>query len=171
MIRSEANQKTKTVPMRSQASAAAFVALVAGIAMAGCEKTTTTTQTPTGTISSTTIGPTPAASAAIGEAGDAIENSVLTSKVKVALLGDPQVKGMQVEVNSRDGVVTLVGSLDSAADVERAIAVAKGVEGVKAVESRLKAPASSAASTPGTTSVTSPMPMGGQLDGAASAPR
>ena len=152
-------------------AATVLFAVVGSLVLAGCEKTTTTTQTPTGTISSTTVSPTPAASAAFGEVGDAVANSVLISKVKVALLGDPQVKGMQVEVNSRDGVVTLAGSLDSAAEVDRAVAVAKGVEGVKAVESRLTAPAGRPASAPGTAPIAMPMPSGAAIDGAASAPR
>ena len=71
------------------------------------------------------------------EAGDAIANGTLTARVKAALLADPDVKGLQIDVDSNDGVVTLSGALDRAANVERAQALARGVEGVKSVENRL----------------------------------
>ena len=139
----------ETSPRPLTVSTVFGIALGAALALAGCEKTTTTTQTPTGTISSTTIVPTAAASAAIGEAGDAAANGVLTSKVKLALLNNSQVKGLQVEVISRDGVVTLAGSLDNPADIDRAIVVAKGVDGVKAVESHLTSPVGGSAAASG----------------------
>ena len=139
----------ETSPRPLTVSTVFAIALGTAVALAGCEKTTTTTQTPTGSVSSTTIGPTPAASAAIGEAGDAAANGVLTSKVKLALLTDSQVKGLQVEVISRDGVVTLAGSLDNPADIEHAIAVAKGVDGVRTVESHLTSPAGASAAASG----------------------
>ena len=116
---------------------------VLGLALlAGCEKKTTTVDTPAGTTSTTTVSPTPAASQAVTRAGDAIADTAITAKVKTAFLADPDVKGLQVEVDTRDGVVTLSGTLDKAANVERAATLAKGIEGVKSVDNRLtvKAP-------------------------------
>ena len=116
---------------------------VLGLALlAGCEKKTTTVETPAGTTSTTTVSPTPAASQAVTRAGDAIADTAITAKVKTAFLADTDVKGLQVEVDTRDGVVTLSGTLDKAANVERAATLAKGIEGVKSVDNRLtvKAP-------------------------------
>ena len=116
---------------------------VLGLALlAGCEKKTTTVETPAGTTSTTTVSPTPAASQVVTRAGDAIADTAITAKVKTAFLADADVKGLQVEVDTRDGVVTLSGTLDKAANVDRAAAIAKGIEGVKSVDNRLtvKAP-------------------------------
>ena len=82
-----------------------------------------------------------AASEAAAQAGDAIADGALTAKVKAALLADPEVEGLRIDVDSRDGVVTLTGLLDRPAAVERAQAIARRVDGVKSVESRLTAKA------------------------------
>ena len=110
--------------------------------LAGCEKKTTTVKTPAGTTSTTTVAPTPAASEALTRAGDAVADAAITAKVKTAFLADPDVKGLQVDVDTRDGVVTLSGALDKTASVDRAGTIAKATEGVKSVENRLtvKAP-------------------------------
>ena len=118
------------------------VAILGLALLSGCEKKTTTTATPTGTTSTTTVAPTPAASQALTRAGDAVADTAITAKVKTAFLADPDVKGLQVEVDTRDGVVTLSGVLDKTANVDRAGTLAKATEGVKSVENRLtvKAP-------------------------------
>jgi osmotically-inducible protein OsmY len=77
------------------------------------------------------------ASEAATRAGQAIADGTLTAKVKAALLADPDVKGLQIDVDSRDGAVTLSGSLDSAANVARAQSIARATDGVKSVENRL----------------------------------
>ena len=116
---------------------------VLGLALlVGCEKKTTTVETPAGTTSTTTVSPTPGASQVMTRAGDAIADAAITAKVKTAFLADADVKGLQVDVDTRDGVVTLSGTLDKAANVDRAATIARGIEGVKSVENRLtvKAP-------------------------------
>ena len=116
---------------------------ILGLALlSGCEQKTTTTTTPTGTTSTTTVAPMPAASEALTRAGDAVADAAITAKIKTAFLADPDVKGLQVDVDTRSGVVTLSGALDKTANVERAGTLAKATEGVKSVENRLtvKAP-------------------------------
>ena len=113
------------------------MALLGLALLAGCEKKTTTVETPAGTTSTTTVSATPAASQAVTRAGDAMADTAITAKVKTAFLADADVKGLQVEVDTRDGVVTLSGTLDKAANVERAATVAKGIEGVKSLDNRL----------------------------------
>lgn len=118
------------------------LALVGASLLAGCQKQTTTTETPAGTKSTTTVSPTPTASQAVGQAADAAGDAVVTAKVKTAFLADTAVKGLQINVDTSNGVVTLTGALDNAPNVERAVTIAKGIDGVKSVVNRLtvKAP-------------------------------
>ena len=117
--------------------------VLAACALTGCEKSTTTRTDASGaTTSTTTISATPAASAALGKAGDVAIDSATTLKIKSALLADPEIKSLRIDVDTKDGAVTLSGTVPSAANAERAATVAKGVDGVKSVANRLtvKAP-------------------------------
>jgi hyperosmotically inducible protein len=140
---------------------ACLATLAVVVALAACDKTTTTTQTPAGTVTTTTLSPTPQASAVIGKineslagaasavqsseaasqaltkAGDAIEDGVITAKVKAALLTDPDVKGLQIDVDTRDGVVRLTGSVDKRSSIEHAVRIARDTAGVKSVDNQL----------------------------------
>jgi hyperosmotically inducible protein len=66
-------------------------------------------------------------------AGGVLDDSVITVKVKTALMSDSQTKGNEVAVTTQKGVVQLSGFVDSAADQERATRVARNVEGVQNV--------------------------------------
>lgn len=92
---------------------------------------------------------------ATNTAASAVDNAALTTKVKAALLADELVKGTQINVDSDNGVVTLNGTVDSSAHMQRAEQVTKGVSGVTRVQNNLTAAASS---TPPTSSMTSPPP-------------
>jgi hyperosmotically inducible protein len=65
--------------------------------------------------------------------GDKIDDGVITTKVKAALLGDSTVKSSDIGVVTRDGEVQLSGFVDNQSQIDRATEVAKGVEGVKKV--------------------------------------
>jgi hyperosmotically inducible protein len=65
----------------------------------------------------------------------------LTAKVKTALLADEAVAGTSIDVDSNGGVVTLTGRLSNQAEVERALAITRGIDGVERVENRLTAEA------------------------------
>ena len=67
-------------------------------------------------------------------AGDA----AITAKVKAALLKDPQVAGLKINVDTRAGVVTLNGKVASPAEAQKAVIVASGVEHVTDVVNRLE---------------------------------
>src|SRR4030095_7780421 len=62
----------------------------------------------------------------------------LTSKTKIALCADDRVKGSQVKVETKDGVVFLRGKVDSAEAKAAAETVAKGIDGVKSVKNDLQ---------------------------------
>jgi hyperosmotically inducible protein len=66
-------------------------------------------------------------------AGNILDDSVITVKVKTALMSDPQTKGSQIAVTTNKGVVLLGGFVDSADEQQRATTVARGVEGVQSV--------------------------------------
>ena len=105
---------------------------------AGCEKKTTTAVTTPGTsTSTTTVTPTPGVERAADKTGDTLADAAITTKVKAAMLADADVKGLRIDVDTRNKVVTLTGALDNARNVERAATLAKGIEGVMSVDNRL----------------------------------
>lgn len=92
---------------------------------------------------------------ATNAATTAIDNAALTTKVKAALLADEMVKGTQINVDSNNGVVTLNGTVDNAAHMQRAEQVARGVSGITRVQNNLTA---SAAGTTTSSATTTPPP-------------
>ena len=69
--------------------------------------------------------------------GAYLDDKVVTAKVKAALLKDPEVKALQVNVETYNGVVQLSGFVDKPEQISRAAEVAKGVEGVKSIKNDL----------------------------------
>lgn len=69
--------------------------------------------------------------------GEYIDDKVVTAKVKAAFLKDPEVKAIQVHVETYNGVVQLSGFVEKPEQISRAAEVAKGVEGVKSVKNDL----------------------------------
>jgi hyperosmotically inducible protein len=71
-------------------------------------------------------------------AGEAIDDSVLTAKVKTGLIDDPVTKAGQINVETYRGVVQLGGFVDNAQQKEQATTVARSVKGVKEVRNDLR---------------------------------
>lgn len=71
-------------------------------------------------------------------AGEVVDDSVLTAKVKAALVEDPVAKAGDVNVETYRGVVQLGGFVDTTEQKSRAGEVAKGVSGVKEVRNDLR---------------------------------
>lgn len=69
--------------------------------------------------------------------GTDIDDTVVTAKVKSALLGDDDIKGLDIKVETRKGIVMLSGFVDSQAQIDRANTVARGVEGVTGTENKM----------------------------------
>ena len=65
--------------------------------------------------------------------GNVLDDSVVTVKVKAALLKDDQTKADQIAVTTNKGIVQLSGFVDSADQQARAATVARNVEGVQSV--------------------------------------
>ena len=67
----------------------------------------------------------------------ATDDSSVSTRVRTALLNDPQVAATNITVTSTNGVVTLSGRVRSPAEVDRAVAVARQTTGVADVRSEL----------------------------------
>ena len=66
-------------------------------------------------------------------AGGVLDDSVVTVKVKSALVADASTRGSEIAVTTNKGVVQLSGYVDSADEQARATSVARTVEGVQNV--------------------------------------
>jgi len=66
-------------------------------------------------------------------AGQYVDDTTITAKVKEAFVADPKVKAMQVNVETMQGVVQLSGFVDSSRTEQRAVDLAQKVNGVKSV--------------------------------------
>jgi len=71
-------------------------------------------------------------------AGRVIDDSVITGKVKTALIADSTTKAYQIEVETYRGTVLLSGFVDSAEQRRRAVEIARSVEGVRDVKNSLE---------------------------------
>ena len=102
----------------------AVVLMVAGmLSLAGCEKKAETTPEPGASEPATKT-----------TAGTEFDDSAITTKVKSALLADDIVKGLDIQVETSKGEVQLSGFVDSQDQIDRAVTIAKGEEGVKNVK-------------------------------------
>ena len=77
------------------------------------------------------------ASGAATRAGAAVDDSVITTKVKAALLADPDIKGTDVSVETKGGEVTLTGTVKSQAQMDRVQKIALNTDGVKGVQNKV----------------------------------
>jgi hyperosmotically inducible protein len=82
---------------------------------------------------------TPLLAAACGKTvGDTIDDATITTRVKTAILNDPVVGGLRIDVDTFKGVVTLSGGVKSRQEEQTAIALARKVPGVVDVKSTLQ---------------------------------
>ena len=71
-------------------------------------------------------------------AGEYIDDSVITTKVKAAILNDPTLKVAEINVETFKGVVQMSGFVNSQADINKAVEVARGVKGVTSVKNDMR---------------------------------
>lgn len=72
-------------------------------------------------------------------AGQYVEDSVITAKVKAALLKDLKTASLSVSVETSNGMVRLTGVVENQNEVRRAGEITSGVEGVIGVKNGLTA--------------------------------
>ena len=70
--------------------------------------------------------------------GEYVDDSLITAKVKAAILKEPGLKVAEINVETFKGVVQLSGFVSSAADESKAVEVARGVGGVKSVKDDMR---------------------------------
>jgi len=70
--------------------------------------------------------------------GELVDDSVITTKVKSAMVADKSVSAMDVSVETFKGRVLLSGYVKSADERQRAEGIARSVTGVKDVNNRIE---------------------------------
>jgi len=66
-----------------------------------------------------------------------IEDAAITAAVKAKLLADTTVGGLKIDVDTKDGVVSLSGPVKSPTEKDQAIRLARETNGVKDVQDKL----------------------------------
>lgn len=66
-----------------------------------------------------------------------VDDAAITTKVKSAVFAEPGLKTLQINVDTKDGVVTLSGTVDTPVLKERAMQIAQHVDGVRSVVDNL----------------------------------
>jgi len=74
----------------------------------------------------------------VGTAGAAVGDAALTAKVKTKFLADTSISGLKIDVDTKNDVVTLSGTVPTAAEKRKAVEVARATDGVKSVVDNLK---------------------------------
>ena len=70
--------------------------------------------------------------------GEYIDDSVITTKVKAAILQESSLKSTEINVETFKGVVQLSGFVNSQADINKAVEVTRNVKGVKSVTNSMR---------------------------------
>jgi hyperosmotically inducible protein len=70
--------------------------------------------------------------------GEYVDDSVITTKVKTAILNEPALKVAEINVETFKGAVQLSGFVSSQAAANKAVEVARGVGGVKSVKNDMR---------------------------------
>lgn len=80
--------------------------------------------------------------------GTLMKDSAITAKIKAAQASDSTVRATRINVETdNNGVVTLTGNARSQAEIDRAIELAKGVQGVTSVTNNMTLAAGTASTT------------------------
>jgi osmotically-inducible protein OsmY len=70
--------------------------------------------------------------------GQYVDDTVITTKVKSAILGEPGLKVSEINVETFKGVVQLSGFVSTRNDIDSAIRLAHNVDGVKSVKNDMQ---------------------------------
>ena len=70
--------------------------------------------------------------------GQYIDDSAITTKVKTAIFNEPSLKVNQISVETYKSVVQLSGFVESAASMDKAVAIARSVQGVSSVKNDMR---------------------------------
>jgi hyperosmotically inducible periplasmic protein len=126
--------------MKIQHTSALLAALVAAVTLAACQQRPADTGAPRADQSAPSVAtttPSTTAPTAVDKAVNATDDAAITAKVKTAILAEPGLKSLQINVDTKDGTVTLSGTVDNADLRERAKQLASSTSGVKGVVDQL----------------------------------
>lgn len=70
--------------------------------------------------------------------GEYIDDSVITAKVKTAILKEPTLKSAEINVETFKGQVQLSGFVSSQMNMQRAVEITRGVSGVTSVKDDMR---------------------------------
>jgi len=70
--------------------------------------------------------------------GEYVDDTVITAKVKAAIVKEPSLKATEINVETFKGRVQLSGFVNSPADINKAVEVARGVKGVVEVKNDMR---------------------------------
>ncbi|MBS1131172.1 MAG: Transport-associated protein [Proteobacteria bacterium] len=70
--------------------------------------------------------------------GEYVDDAMITSKVKAAILGESTLKSAEINVETYKGVVQLSGFVSSQAAASKAVEVARTVKGVSSVKNDMR---------------------------------
>ena len=79
-----------------------------------------------------------AGSATKESTGEYLSDTWITTKVKAALVNDPNVKAREVNVETFKGVVQLSGFVSSQSAMDQAVRITRGIEGVSSVRNDMR---------------------------------
>jgi hyperosmotically inducible protein len=70
--------------------------------------------------------------------GEYVDDTVITTKVKAAIFNEPSLKSSEINVETFKGAVQLSGFVKYQADINKAVAVARSVNGVTSVKNDMR---------------------------------
>ncbi len=70
--------------------------------------------------------------------GEYVDDTVITTKVKAAILNEPTLKSAEINVETFKGSVQLSGFVTSHEEMNKAVEVARSVNGVKSVKNDMR---------------------------------
>ena len=70
--------------------------------------------------------------------GEYFDDTVITSKVKASIFNEPSLKSAEINVETFKGTVQLSGFVRSSADINKAVELARGIDGVKSVKNDMR---------------------------------
>ena len=70
--------------------------------------------------------------------GEYLDDTAITTKVKAAVFSEPSLKSAEINVETFKGVVQLSGFVSSRADINKAVEVARSVQGVESVKNDMR---------------------------------
>jgi osmotically-inducible protein OsmY len=70
--------------------------------------------------------------------GEYVDDTAITARVKTAILNEPGLKVLQINVDTYKRVVQLSGFVNTSADIDKAVDLAQGVQGVRSVKNDMR---------------------------------